>query len=154
MGSCCSTLVDDCISCSSKAVGGCCSCFCCFSEEPPTEAPSKPVDEPPAEAPSRPVDEPSAGTPSKGETRQRIQQQQERPKEKIPSPSKLQRAREAAILVLDFTSIIADASGILKPIKVVSDCIKKILEVTKVGLNSPDEIETSLFTNSHSACRR
>ena len=99
-----------------------------------------------------PVDEPSAGTPSKGETRQGIQQEQEQPKGKIPSSSKLQRAREAAILVLDFTSIIADASEILKPIKVVSDCIKKILEVTKVGFNLPDE--TSSFMKSQSACKR
>ena len=128
--------------CCSKPVDG---CFPCFSE---------PVDDPPAEPPSKPVDEPSAGTPSKGdrETQQGIQQEQEQPERKIPSPSKLQRARETAILVLEFTSIIADASEILKPMKVVSDCIKKILEVTKVGFYLPEE--TSLFTKSQSACRR
>ena len=119
-------------------------------DEPPVKASSKAVDEHPAKASSKAVDEPSTGTPSA--SKRETQQGKEQPKGKVPSPSKFQRAREAAILVLDFTSTIADASEILKPIKVVSDCIKKTLEVTKVGFNLPDE--TSLFTKSHSACRR
>ena len=110
---------------------------------------------------SKPVDEPVAEAPPKGETQQAMQQeaQQETQQETQPkgeiqrgAPSKGQRAREAAILLLTFTSIIAETSDVLKPMKAVSEFIKKILEVTKVRFNLPDE--TSLFTKSQSACRR
>jgi len=102
---------------------------------------------------SKPVDEPVAETPPKGETQQETQQETQ-PKGEIQrgTPSKGQRAREAAILLLTFTSIIAEAADVLKPMKAVSEFIKKILEVTKVRFNLPDE--TSLFTKSQSACRR
>ena len=108
---------------------------------------------------SKPVDEPLAKTPSKRESRQETRQearqetqQETQPKGKIQTPSMRERARGTAILLLDFTSIFADVSEILKPVKVVSECIKKILEVTRVSFNLPDE--TSLFMISQSACRR
>ena len=126
---------------------------------------------------SKPVDGPLAGTPSKGETQQETQpgeiqggmpskpvdeplaakgetQQETQPKGETQggAPSKRQRARETAILLLTFTSIISEATDLLKPMKAVSEFIKKILEVTKVSFNLPDE--TSLFTKSQSACRR
>ena len=104
---------------------------------------------------SKPVDEPLAKAPSKGETRQETQQepqQEPQPKEKIQAPPKRERILGAALLLLDFTSIIGDASEILKPMKSVSDIIRKMLEVTKVSFNLPGE--TSLLTKSQSACRR
>jgi len=102
--------------------------------------------------PSKPVDEPVAETPSKGEARQETRQETQ-PKGGIQggTPSKGQRAREAAILLLTFTSIISEASDVLKPMKAVSEFIKKILEVTKVSLNLSDG---ALFTKSQSACKR
>ena len=53
-------------------------------------------------------------------------------------PSKQEHACGTAILLLDFTSIFTDVPKILKPVKVVSDCIKKILEVTRVSFNLLD----------------
>ena len=110
---------------------------------------------------SKPDDEPVVETPSKGEAQQetlqetlQATQQETRPKEEIQgeTPSKGQRVRETAILVCDFASIISEASDILKPMKVVSEFIKKILVLDKVSFNLPDK--TSLFTKSQRACRR
>jgi len=105
---------------------------------------------------SKPVDEPVVKTPSKGEAQQETQQQETQqqetqqqetqqqetqqqethPKGEVQggTPSNAERARETAILVLDFAGIISEASDILKPMKAVSGFIKKILEVTKVSL--------------------
>ena len=126
---------------------------------------------------SKPVDEPRAGTPSKGETQQETQQETQRGEIQGETPSKpvdeplaakgetrketqpkgetqggAASTREAVILLPTFTSIISEASDILKPMETVSEFIQKILEVTKVSFNLPDE--TSLFTKSQRACRR
>jgi len=98
---------------------------------------------------SKPVDDSLAKTPPKGEW-QGETLQETRPKGE--APSKRKRAREAAILVLTFTSIISEAHDMLRPMKAVSEFIKKILEVAKVSFILPDDI--SLFTKSQSACRR
>ena len=106
---------------------------------------------------SKPVDDPVVKTLSEGEAQQGTQQQEtqqeRRPKGEIQggTPSKGERARETAVLVLTFASITPEASDILKPMKAVSEFINKILEVTKVSFNLPDE--TSLFTKSQRACR-
>ena len=137
---------------------------CCCSklgDEPVAETPSKgeaqqetqPKGEIQGETPSKPLDEPLAETPPKGETQQETQQEtQLKGETQGGTPSKGQRARERTILLLTFTSIISEASELLKPMKAVSEFIKKILEVTKVSFNLPDE--TSLFKKSQSACRR
>ena len=75
---------------------------------------------------SKPVDESLAKAPPKGGIRG-------------GTPSKGQRARDTAILLLTFTSIISEASDLLKPMKAVSEFIKKILEVAKVSFILPDE---------------
>ena len=90
---------------------------------------SRPVDESLAKAPAPPKGEIQGGTPSKG-----------------------RHARDTAILLLTFASIISEASDLLKPMKAVSEFIKKILEVANVSFNLPDD--TSLFTKSQRACRR
>ena len=102
---------------------------------------------------SKPVVEPVAGTPSKGEAQQETRQETQ-PKGEIQAetPSNPNRARDTTILLLGFASIIAEASDLLKPMKVVCEFIKKILEVAKVSFNLPGE--TSLFTKSQRACRR
>ena len=69
----------------------------------------------------------------------------------IDTPSSGQRAREAAILLLDFGSTISEASEVLKPMKVVCEFIKKVLEVAKVSISllirPPSGLITiSLFT--------
>jgi len=106
---------------------------------------------------SKLVDEPSAGTPSKGEAQQETQQeaqQETQAKGEIQggTPPNPNRARDTAILLLTFASIISEASDLLKPMRAASEFIKKILEVTKVRLDLPGE--TSLFTKSQRACRR
>ena len=107
--------------------------------ETPHKGETHPKGEIQGEAPSKPVDEPLAETP---------------PKEKTQggTPPKRKRARDTAILLLSFASIASEASDLLKPMKAVSEFIKKILEVTKVSFNLPDE--TSLFTKSQRAWRR
>jgi len=92
--------------------------------------------------PSKPVDEPLAAN---GETRKETQPKGE-------TQGGAASTREAVILLPTFTSIISEASDILKPMETVSEFIQKILEVTKVSFNLPDE--TSLFTKSQRACRR
>ena len=84
---------------------------------------------------SKLVDDLVAETPSKGEAQQEAQQetqQETQPKGEMQGgmPCKGQRARDTATLLL--TSIISEASDLLKPMKAVSEFIKKILEVTKV----------------------
>jgi hypothetical protein len=69
----------------------------------------------------------------------------------IDTPSSGQRAREAAIILLDFGSTISEASEVLKPMKVVCEFIKKVLEVAKVSISlliwPPSGLITiSLFT--------
>jgi len=157
MGSCCSKPVD----------------------EPAAGAPSKgkrqgetqPKGETQTGVPSKPVDETPAETPPKGETQQETQPkaetQGEAPSKPIDKPlaeappegetqggaaPKRKRARDTAILLLSFASIAAEASDLLKPMKAVSEFIKKILEITKVSFNFPDE--TSLFTKSQRAWSR
>jgi len=114
-----------------------------------TQQGMQPKGETQGETPSKPVDEPLAETPSKGETRQETQSKGETQGE---TPPKRNRARDMAILLLSFTSSISEASDLLKPMKAMSEIIKKILEVTKVSFNLPDE--TSLFTKSQRAWRR
>ena len=110
-------------------------------------------------------DESVVETPSKGETQQETRQETQQetrqatqqetwPKRETQGgmPSTARRVRDAVILALTYTSIIADAADILKPMKVVSELIKKTLELTNVNFNLPDE--TSLFTKSHRAWRR
>jgi hypothetical protein len=65
------------------------------------------------------------------------------------TPSKEERAQETTIWVVTFESVVSEASDVLKPIKAVSKLIKKILEVTKVSFNLPDESQTSLFTTQN-----
>jgi len=102
---------------------------------------------------SKPVDQSLAKTPPKGKRRGEISQETQRKGEtQGGTPSERHRTRDTAILLLSFASIISDASDLLKPMKVVCEFIKKILEVAKVSFNSPDE--TSLFTKSQRACRR
>jgi len=140
---------------------------------------SKPVDEPLAGTPSkgkkqgetpqkmrpkeetqggalpRPVDVTLAETPPKGETQGGAPPRSvdvtfaETPPQ---PPPKRKRARDTAILLLSFASIASEASDLLKPMKAVSEFIKKILEVTKVSFNLPDE--APLFTKSQRAWRR
>jgi len=141
---------------------GCCSSK--LVDEPVAEVPSKgeaqqetqPKAEIQGETPSKPVDEPVAKTPSKGEAQQETRQetrQETQPKGETQgeTPPKRKRARDTAILLLTFAGIISEASDLLKPMKAVSEFIKKILEVTKVSFNLP---ETFLFTKSQRAWRR
>jgi hypothetical protein len=68
------------------------------------------------------------------------------PKSKEPKPvtrTRGQRVRDGAIIALDFASIISEATDLLKPVKAISGGIKKILEITKVGV-SPLMFLTSL----------
>jgi len=133
---------------------GCC-CSSCF-DEPVAETPSKgemqqetqqPKGDTRGEIPSKPVDEPLAEAPPKDETQQETQQEtQPKGDTQGETPSKRKRARDTVILLLTFTSIISEATDLLKPMKAASEFIKKILEVTKVSFNLPDE--TSLFTKS------
>jgi len=133
---------------------------CCYSKPvdeplagtPPqgeTQQETQPKGDTRGETPSKPVDEPLAEAPPKGETQQETQPKGETQGE---TPSKRERARDTVILLLTFTSIISEASDLLKPMKAVSEFIKKILEVTKVSFNLPNE--ASLFTKSQRACRR
>jgi len=113
-----------------------------LAETPPkggTQQKTQPKGETQGEAPSKPIDKPLAEAPPEGET-----QGGAAPKRK--------RARDTAILLLSFASIASEASDLLKPMKAVSEFIKKILEVTKVSFNFPDE--TSLFTKSQRAWSR
>ena len=118
---------------------------------------------------SKPVDGPLAGTPSKGEAPQETQpkeiqgrtpvdeppaaKRETQPKKETQeeAPSK-HRARDTGILLSGFASIIFDGSELLKPMKVVSDGIKKALELAKVSFNLLDE--TSLFTKPQRTCRK
>jgi len=61
---------------------------------------------------SKPVDESLAKRPPKGEIQG-------------GTPSKGQRARDTAILLLTFASTFSEASDLLKPMKAVSEFIKK-----------------------------
>jgi hypothetical protein len=75
------------------------------------------------------------------------------PKPTIATPSKGKRAREAAILWLDFGSIISEATDVLKPMKMVCQFVKKVLEVAKVSISiliwPPSGLMTiSLFTKT------
>jgi hypothetical protein len=54
----------------------------------------------------------------------------------LDTPSSGQRAREAAIIVLEFGSIISEATDVLKPMKVVCEFLKKVLQVAKVTVCS------------------
>ena len=62
---------------------------------------------------------------------------------RIDEPSSSQRA----ILLLDFGSTISEATEVLKPMKVVCEFIKKVLEVAKVGISLLSGLITiSIFT--------
>ncbi|PVF93863.1 hypothetical protein CPB86DRAFT_876796 [Serendipita vermifera] len=50
---------------------------------------------------------------------------------KLVSRTRGQRIRDGAILALDFASTISGATDLLKPVKAVSDAIKKVLEIPK-----------------------
>ena len=76
---------------------------------------------------SKPVDEPLAKTTPDGKGKRQ------------GGPSERNRGRETLIMLLDFASIISEASDLLKPMKVVAESIKKILQLTKVSFNSPGE---------------
>jgi len=93
---------------------------------------------------SKPVDDPVAGTPSKGEAQQEAQRETQG-EIQGETPSNQNRARDTVISLLSFASIISEAWDLLKPMKVVAEFIKKILEVTKVSFTWPEE--NSLFTN-------
>jgi hypothetical protein len=74
------------------------------------------------------------------------------PEPSIASPSGGQRAREAAIILLEFGSIISGATDLLKPMKVACLFMKKVLEVAKVSISPLARplaglITISLFTN-------
>jgi hypothetical protein len=110
-------------------MGGCCS---------------KQVGEPVAEAqtPKAPPPAPKEETrPSKEETQP-----------KGETPSKGAPVRETAILVLSFASIISGACVLLTPMKVVSESIKKILEITKVSFNLPGESDPLFITHNPKEC--
>jgi hypothetical protein len=66
----------------------------------------------------------------------------------IDTPSSGQRAREAAILLLDLGSTISEATEVLKPMKVVCGFIKKILEVAKVSISLLISTPSGLITIS------
>jgi hypothetical protein len=75
------------------------------------------------------------------------------PEPTIATPSKGKRAREAAILLLDFGSIISEATDVLKPMKMVCLFVKNVLEVAKVSMSiliwPPSGLMTiSLFTKT------
>jgi len=151
---------------------------CCYSkpvDEPVAGTPPKgktpqetrPQGETQGGVPPKPVDETLAESPPKGETHPKGERQGETPSKPIDEPlaetspkeetqggvpPKRKRARDTAILLLSFASIASEASDLLKPMKAVSEFIKKILEVTKVSFNLPDE--TSLFMKSQRAWRR
>src|SRR5258708_39683168 len=55
------------------------------------------------------------------------------------TPSKRGRVRDRAILFLEFAGIVSEASDVLKPMKIVSEFTKKILQVTQVSYNLLDE---------------
>jgi hypothetical protein len=70
----------------------------------------------------------------------------------IARPSGGQRAREAAIIFLEFGSIISEATDLLKPMKVACSFMKKVLEVAKVSISPLARpltglIIISIFTN-------
>jgi hypothetical protein len=58
------------------------------------------------------------------------------------APSSGQRVREAAIILLDFGSIISEANDVLKPMKVVCGFLKKVLEVAKVPISRSTDTVT------------
>ena len=60
--------------------------------------------------------------------------------ETFDTPSSGQRAREAAIILLEFGSIISEATDVLKPMKVVCGFLKKVLELAKVSICQPTDI--------------
>jgi hypothetical protein len=75
------------------------------------------------------------------------------PEPTIARPSGRQRAREAAIIFLEFGSIISEATDLLKPMKVACSFMKKVLEVAKVSISPLARplaglITISLFANS------
>jgi hypothetical protein len=74
------------------------------------------------------------------------------PEPTISRPSGWQRAREAAIIFLEFGNIISEATDLLKPMKVACSFMKKVLEVAKVSISPlarplSGPITISLFTN-------
>jgi hypothetical protein len=74
----------------------------------------------------------SVGSPSSSQSVASL----ERVDKKLETASSGQRAREAAIILLDFGSIISEATDMLKPMKVVCGFLKKVLEVAKVAISS------------------
>jgi len=87
---------------------------------------------------SKPVDQSLAKKPPKGKRQGETPQETRKGETQGGTPSNRYRTRDTAILLLSFASIISDASDLLKPMKVVCEFIKKILEVAKVSFNLPD----------------